>query len=120
MEWTPGDPGWFITDCSGTFGMAGWNARKVTMGPATWLELSWTTIVNMYYGQINSPTPSLNASFNTGGDKSHIKEYLSFDFSKAATYQWRTRNQNRCLDWCGYSAYKYFTINRSGVISAQW
>lgn len=119
FAWTPGDNSFhFSTLCSGTYGMAGWNASKHSMGPLDYLRLSWTTTVAMYQAQIDSTTPALcYGPWSSGGP--HFHEYVPFDFSKAGTYYWRTRNRNMCYDWCSYSAYKYFTVGRAGTIIAQ-
>jgi len=118
-DWTPLDPVYFYTLCSGTYGMGAWYAQKYVDGKLSYLVLRWTTTVNMYQAQIDSQTPSLDYGPWGSGNKTHNHGYYDFDFSKAGTYYWRTRNRNRCYTWCNYSAWKWFSVNSRGTIYAQ-
>jgi len=120
FDWTPADDSfYFNTLCSGTFGMANWSATKGGFGKLTYLRLAWTTTVDMYYAQTDSPTLALRAAWNSS-DTTHNYNFMSFDFSRPGTYRWRTRNRNKCFVWCGYSAYKYFEIGAGGDVDREW
>jgi hypothetical protein len=108
--WAALDPAYFYTLCSGTFGMANWLAQKITQGKLSWLRLSWTTTVDMNWAQIDSQTSEPGDASWSSGDTSHMRNYNGFAFDKSGTYYWRTRNRNKCLVWCSYSAWKYFTV----------
>ena len=120
FDYYPGDnSATFSTLCSGVYGMANWNAEKVTGGKISWLRLSWTTTVTMYQAQINGNPASLDYGPWGSGDTTHEHSFYDFDFSKVGTHYWQTRNRNRCYNWCDYSAWKWFSVNSRGEIYAQ-
>ena len=120
FDWYPGDDSEdFYTLCSGVYGMANWYAQKIVEGKLSWLRLSWTTTVDMNWAEIDSYTSEPGDASWSSGDNSHMKNFYDFDFSKQGTYYWKTRNRNKCLVWCDYSAWKFFVIGSSGDIEYQ-
>jgi hypothetical protein len=120
FAWYPVDDSlYWTTTCSGTFGMANWNASKQGFGKLEFLTLEWTTSIVMLRAQINSTTAGLIYGPWLSGGTAHTHDYVPFDFSRTGTYYWRTRNQNKCGIYCGYSAYHSFTVGSSGTIVAQ-